>query len=127
MTDGFLLIKWLLAATLSGISLLAIPAPTIPVKNLPGGYSAVGLTPHCSNEPSSSATHSEASTAPPITPLQQKEAQEPKQMPAIPPSEQTPTEPITTSTPEEMLPEPPEEPPEEPLEAQPEESPTPST
>ena len=43
MTDGFLLTKWLLAATLSGISLLAIPAP-IPVKNLPGGYSAVGLT-----------------------------------------------------------------------------------
>ena len=40
MTDGF----WLLAATLSGISLLAIPAPPIPVKNLPGGYSAVGLT-----------------------------------------------------------------------------------
>jgi hypothetical protein len=43
MTDGFLLAKWLLAATLSGISLLAIPAP-LPVKNLPGGYSAVGLT-----------------------------------------------------------------------------------
>jgi hypothetical protein len=40
MTDGFLLTKWLLAATLSGISLLAIPAPPIPVKNLPGGYSA---------------------------------------------------------------------------------------
>ena len=44
MADGFLLTKWLLAATLSGISLLAIPAPSIPVKNLPGGYSAVGLT-----------------------------------------------------------------------------------
>ena len=44
MTDGFLLTKWLLAATLSGISLLPIPAPSIPVKNLPGGYSAVGLT-----------------------------------------------------------------------------------
>ena len=44
MTDGFLLTKWLLAATLSGISLLAIPAPPISVKNLPGGYSAVGLT-----------------------------------------------------------------------------------
>ena len=43
MTDGFLLTKWLLAATLSGISLLAIPAP-IPVKNLPGGYSTVGLS-----------------------------------------------------------------------------------
>ena len=83
-----------------------------------------GLIPHCSNKPPSSATHSEASTAPPITPLQQKEAQEPKQMPAIPPSEQTPTEPITTSTPEEMLL---QEPPEEPLEEQPEESPTPSS
>src|SRR5437879_2578381 len=44
MTDGFLLTKWLLAATLSGISLLAIPAPSIPVKDLPGGYSAVGST-----------------------------------------------------------------------------------
>jgi hypothetical protein len=44
MTEGFLLTKWLLAATLSGIGLLAIPAPPIPVKNLPGGYSAVGLT-----------------------------------------------------------------------------------
>ena len=44
MTDGFLLTKWLLAATLSGISLLAIPVPLIPVKSLPGGYSAVGLT-----------------------------------------------------------------------------------
>jgi hypothetical protein len=44
MTDGFLLTKWLLAATLSAISLLAIPATAIPVKNLPGGYSAVGLT-----------------------------------------------------------------------------------
>jgi hypothetical protein len=44
MTDGFLLTKWLLAAALSGISLLAIPAPPIPVKNLPGGYSAVGVT-----------------------------------------------------------------------------------
>src|SRR4029077_19828953 len=44
MTDGFWLTNWLLAATLSGTSLLAIPAPAIPVKNLPGGYSAVGLT-----------------------------------------------------------------------------------
>ena len=44
MTDGFLLTKWLLAATVSGISLLAIPSPPIPIKNLPGGYSAVGLT-----------------------------------------------------------------------------------
>ena len=82
-----------------------------------------GLIPHCSNKTPSSATHSEASTAPPITPLQQKEAQEPKQMPAILPSEQTPTEPITTSTPEEMR----QEPPEQPLEEQPEESPTPSS
>ena len=44
MTGGFLLTTWLLAATLSGISLLAIPAPPIPVKNLTGGYSAVRLT-----------------------------------------------------------------------------------
>jgi aspartic proteinase inhibitor len=44
MTDVFLFTKWLLTATLLGISLLAIPAPPIPVKNLPGGYSAVGLT-----------------------------------------------------------------------------------
>jgi hypothetical protein len=32
------------AGTLPGISLLAIPASPIPVKNLPGGYAAVGLT-----------------------------------------------------------------------------------
>jgi hypothetical protein len=44
MTDGFLLTQWLLGATLSGISLPAISARSIPVKNLPGGYSAVGLT-----------------------------------------------------------------------------------
>ena len=44
MTDGFLFTKWLLTATLSGISLLAIPSPPIPVKDRPGGYSAVGLT-----------------------------------------------------------------------------------
>src|SRR5438552_17715746 len=44
MADGFLLAKWLLAAILSDISLFAIRAPTVPVKNLPGGYSAVGLT-----------------------------------------------------------------------------------
>jgi len=78
-----------------------------------------GLIPYCSNKPPSSATHSEASTAPPITPLQQTEAQEPQQTPAIPPPEQPPTEPIITSTPEETHQEPPEE--------QPEESPTPSS
>ena len=44
MTDGLFLTKWLLAATLSGISPLAIPASPIPFKNFPGGYSAVGLT-----------------------------------------------------------------------------------
>ena len=44
MTEGFLLTKWLLAATLSGISLLALPAPPIRVKNLSGGYSTVGLS-----------------------------------------------------------------------------------
>jgi len=82
-----------------------------------------GLIPHCSNKPPSSATHSEASTAPPIAPVQQTEAQEPRQTPAIPPPEQPPTEPITTSTPEEMR----QEPPEQPLEEQPEESPTPSS
>jgi hypothetical protein len=43
MTDGFFLTNWLLAATLSGSSVLAIPAPPILV-NLPGGYSVVGLT-----------------------------------------------------------------------------------
>jgi hypothetical protein len=86
-----------------------------------------GLIPQCSNRAPSSATHSEVSTAPPITPLQQTEAQEPtRQTPAIPPPEQPPTEPITTSTPEETRQEPPEEP-EQPLEEQPEESPTPSS
>ncbi len=44
MIDGFLLTKGLLAATLSAISLLPIAVSPIPVKNLPGGYSAVGLT-----------------------------------------------------------------------------------
>jgi hypothetical protein len=44
MTEGFLLTKWLLAATLLGVSPLAIPVPLIPVKNLPGGYSTVGLS-----------------------------------------------------------------------------------
>src|SRR5205085_4867338 len=78
-----------------------------------------GIIPYWSNKPSGSATHSEASTAPPITPLQQTEAQEPKPTPAIPPPEQPPTEPITASTPEET----PEEQPQE----QPEESPTPSS
>ena len=86
-----------------------------------------GLIPHCSNKPPSSATHSEAITAPPITPLQQKEAQEPKQTPAISPPEQPPTEPITTSTPEETPEETPQELPEQPIEEQPEESPTPSS
>jgi hypothetical protein len=81
-----------------------------------------GLTQNCSNKPPSSATHSEASTGPSITPLQQTEAHEPRQTPAISP-EQPPTEPITTSTPEET----PEESPEQPLEEQPEESPTPSS
>ena len=80
-----------------------------------------GLILYCSNKPPSSATHSEASTAPSITPLQQTEAQEPQQTPAIPPPEQPPTEPIITPTPEETHQEPPEEQPEE----QPEESPTP--
>src|SRR6476660_9800912 len=69
-----------------------------------------GLIPYCSNKPPSSATHSEASIGPSITPLQQTEAREPRQTPAISP-EQPPTEPITTSTPEET----PEESPEQPL------------
>src|SRR6185312_13109076 len=77
-----------------------------------------GLIPYCSNKPPSSTTHSEASDAPPITPLQQTEVQEPTQRPAISGPEQPPTEPTTTSTPEET----PQEPPE-----QPEESPTPSS
>ena len=81
----------------------------------------VGLLPHCSNKPPRGATHSAGSTAPPITPLQQTEAQEPEPTPAIPPQEQPPTEPITSSTPEETL----QESPQEPLEEQPEESPTP--
>jgi hypothetical protein len=81
-----------------------------------------GLIPYCSNKPPSSA-HSEASNAPPITPLQQTEVQEPRQTPAISPPEQPATEPITTSTPEET----PQEPPEQPIEEQPEESPTPSS
>jgi hypothetical protein len=82
-----------------------------------------GLIPHCSNNPPSSVTHSEASTAPSITPLQQTEAPEPRQTPAIPSAEQPRTEPITTPTSDET----PEEPPEQPLEEQPEESPTPSS
>ena len=44
MTNCFLLTKWLFAATLSAISLLAIPDPPNPARNLPGGYSAVGGT-----------------------------------------------------------------------------------
>src|SRR5439155_19495010 len=59
------------------------------------------LIPYCSNKTPSGATHSEASTAPPITPLQQKEAQELKQIPAIPPPEQPATDPRNTRTPEE--------------------------
>jgi len=82
-----------------------------------------GLIQNCSNKTPSSATHSEANTSPPITPLQQTEAQEPRQTPAISPPEQPPTEPITTSTPEET----PQEPPEQTIEEQPEESPTPSS
>src|SRR5207248_10043563 len=80
-----------------------------------------GLTQNCSNKPPSTATHSEARTGPSITPLQQTEAHEPRQTPAISP-EQPPTEPITTSTPEETAEETPEESPEQPLEEQPEES-----
>src|SRR4026209_2334224 len=79
-----------------------------------------GLIPYCSNKPPSSATHSEASNAPPVTPLQQTEAQEPGQPPATPPRDQPATEPIPPPTPEE----PPQEPPEQPIEEQPEESPT---
>ena len=82
-----------------------------------------GLIPYWSNKPPGNATHSEASNAPPITPLQQIEPQEPEQTPTIPPAEQPPTEPITTSTPEETD----QESPEEPLEEEPEESPTPSS
>ena len=40
-----------------------------------------GLIPYCSNKPPSSATHSEASTGPSITPLPQTQAHEPRQMP----------------------------------------------
>jgi hypothetical protein len=81
-----------------------------------------GLIPYCSNKPPSSATHSDAGNAPSITPLQQTEAQVPRQTPVIPPPEQPATEPITTSTPEETD----QEPAEQPQEEQPEESPTPS-
>ena len=82
-----------------------------------------GLTQNCSTKPPSSATHSEASTGPSITPLQRTEAHEPRQTPPAISPEQPPTEPITTSTPEET----PEESREQPLEEQPEESPTPSS
>jgi len=82
-----------------------------------------GLIPYCSNKPPGSANHSEASNAPPTTPLPQTDPQEPRQTPAISPPEQPATEPITTSTPEET----PQEPPEEPIEEQAEESPTPSS
>jgi hypothetical protein len=85
-----------------------------------------GLIQNCSNKPPSSATHSEANTAPSITPLQQIGAPEPKQTPRIStPGQPTtePIEPIATPTPDET----PEEVPEQPLEEQPEESPTPSS
>src|SRR5438477_10487179 len=52
-----------------------------------------GLIPYCSNKPSSGATHSEASNAPAITPLQQTEAQESGQTPAISQAEHSTTEP----------------------------------
>ena len=81
----------------------------------------LGLIPHCSNQPLNSVTHSEASTAPSVTPLQQAEAEEPGQKFASPPVEQPRTEPIITSTPEEAQ----EGSSEEPVEEQPEESPTP--
>ena len=103
-------------------------APT-PPKNKSVGIApmpsppAIGSTAASSNKPPSSATHSEASNASPITPLQQTEPQEPRQTPAISSPEQPATEPITTSTPEET----PQEPPEQPIEEQPEESPTPSS
>ncbi len=86
-----------------------------------------GLTQNCSNKPPSSATHSEASTGPSITPLQQTEAHEPRQTPPAISPLQPPTETITTSTPEETAEETPDESPEQPLEEQPEESPTPSS
>jgi len=76
-----------------------------------------GLIQNCTNKPPSGATRSSASTAPFITPLQQTEAQEARQTPEIPQTEQLRTEPIATSTPEEIQ--------EEPAEEQPEESPTP--
>jgi hypothetical protein len=82
-----------------------------------------GLIQNCSNKPPSNATPSEASTAPSITPLQQTEAQEARPMPTIPTKDQSTTEPMATSTPDET----PEEPPEQPPEEQPEESPTPSS
>ena len=82
-----------------------------------------GLIPYCSNKPPGSATHSEASNTPPVTPLKETEAQQLRQTPAISPPEPPATEPITTSTPEET----PQELPEEPIEEQVEESPTPSS
>ncbi len=90
---------------------------------LSGLGTVFGLIQNCSNKPPSSATHSEASTAPPLTPLPQTEAPEPTQTATIPPPGQPPTEPIAAPTPEET----PEEVPEQPLEEQPEESPTPSS
>jgi hypothetical protein len=83
-----------------------------------------GLIQNCSNKPPRSATHSEASTAAPLTPLQQTEAPEPKQEPiTISTPGQPTTEPIATPTSDET----PEDVPEQPPEEQPEESPTPSS
>src|SRR6476619_4402273 len=46
-----------------------------------------GLIPYCSNKPPSSATQSEASIGTSIPPLQQTEAREPRQTPAISPEQ----------------------------------------
>ena len=91
---------------------------------LSGVGTVFGLIQNCTNKPPSSATHSEASISPSITPLKQTEAQEPRRTPAIPQTEQPRTEPITTSTPPEETQ---QESGEEPSEEQPEESPTPSS
>jgi len=85
--------------------------------------SVFGLIQNCSNKTPGRETESEASTAPSRTPLQQTEAQEPRQTPIISTPEQSTTEPTATSTPDET----PEEESEQPPEEQPEESPTPSS